>query len=64
MNEARNSDDNCAEAVPSERERLLLLMRIAEQQWPLKSDKERAFDRKFIERDYQSLTGCRVSVKS
>lgn len=63
MNEARNGDDNCAEPVPSERERLQSLLRIASEQWPHKSPEDQAIERRFIERDYAALTGCRVSVK-
>lgn len=63
MNEARNSDQFCAETVPSEKARLESLLRIAAEQWPHKSPEDQAIERKFIERDYHELTGCRVTVK-
>lgn len=38
------------------------LLRIAAEQWPHKSPEDQAIERRFIERDYLALTGCRLNV--
>lgn len=51
------------ESTESPRAKLEALLRVAAEQWPNKSPEDQAIERKFIERDYRALTGCRVSVK-
>lgn len=57
MNEARNDEHFSAEAVPSR-------LRIASEQWAHKSPEDQAIERRFIERDYAALTGCKLTVRS
>ena len=49
--------------VSNEKAKLEALLRIAAEQWPLKSPEDQATERRFIERDYLALTGCKLDVK-
>lgn len=49
--------------VSNERARLESLLRIAAEQWPHKSPEDQAVERRFIERDYLALTGCKMTVQ-
>jgi len=47
----------------SEKQKLENLLRIAAEQWPHKSPEDQAVERRFIERDYLALTGCKMTVR-
>lgn len=55
VNKSGNSTHYCADTVPSDRARLLSLLRIAEQQWQFKSPEDREHERRFIARDLAAL---------
>jgi len=63
VNKSGNERHYCADTVPSDKAKLEALLRIAAEQWSHKSPEDQATERRFIERDYKALTGCKVALK-
>jgi hypothetical protein len=59
VNEKGNCDHFCAETVPTERDRLEALLRVAAAQWAHKSPADQEIERRFIARDFALISGQR-----